>query len=256
MGQTKNENVARLLGAFLIVVAVLLLIIAYQGARFADYRKNGVVAEATVANKYIERTRKVATGSSSHRNDFLLDVTFFTDKQTTGAKFITAEVQADEQSVTALQKGDRVQIIYLPDDPQRSAVLSGALEAGTLEESRLRMYRQKGVTVQGTVRNVDSARRVLEVSFMTSFSGGLGNFVSATLDVPKSVWDSVEQGGHINVVYLPQDPENQVIAEQMLEKGAVNPYLMSGLALLACIAGVWLMVRYGRAGGSAGESNR
>ncbi len=249
MSQTRNANMIGLAGAFLIVVAVLLLIIAYQGLRFANYQKNGVVTQATVAKKYTAQTRQVVTGSSSYRTDFLLDVTFFTTKQpaTTGIGFITAEVQADENSVKGLGQGDQIQIIYLPDDPQHSAVLQSVFEAKALEESKLPIYRQKGVTVQATVSDVDSARQVLEVMFMTSLSGGMGDFVSATLDVSKSVWDSVNQGGRIEVIYLPQDPENNVVAKKMLEKGAVNPYLMSGLALIAFVGGIGLMWKYGRA---------
>lgn len=231
------------------MTGVLLLVIAYQGLRFVNYQKSGVAAQATVADKYTARTRKVAAGSSLYRSDFLLDVTFFTGKQAAGAKFITAEAKADENSVAALRKGDQVQITYLPDDPQNSAVLQDALEAGTLglEESRLASYGQTGVTVQATVDDINSDQRTLRVMFMTSLSSGLGDFVSATLDVSKSAWDSVDKGGRIEVVYLPQDPENNVVAKRMLEEGAVSPYLMSGLALLAFALGVGLMWRYGRA---------
>ena len=234
-----------LAGAFLIVVAVLLLIIAYQGLRFANYQKNGVVTQAIVARKYTSRTLQIA-GSSLYRTNFLLAITFSTAKQTGSIRFITAEAQADENSVRQLSKGDQIQIVYLPDDPQHSAVLPSVLEAGILEESQLSLYRQKGVTVPATVSDVDSSQQMLEVMFMTSLLGAEGDFVSTTLKVSKEIWDAVNQGERIEVIYLPQDPKNNVVAQKMVAPGSINPYLFSGLALIACAGGIGLMRKYGR----------
>jgi hypothetical protein len=248
MSHARNTKVIRIAGAFLIVIGVFLLVIAYQGLRFFNYQQSGITARATVADKYTAQTRKVAADSSLHRSDYLLDVTFFTSEQTAGGKFITAKARADGKSVAALHKGDRVQITYLPGDPQNSVVLKDAFEAATLglDKSRLESYRQIGIAVEATVDEIDSDQHTLSVMFVTSLSSRIADFVSATLDVSKSAWDSVNKGESIEVVYLPQDPKNNVVAQRALEEGAVSPYLMSALALVAFASGVGLMWRYGR----------
>lgn len=248
MNQARHTNVIRIGGAFLIVLSLLLLIMAYQGLRFANYQSSGVTAQATVTDKYTARTRQVS-GSTLYRSDFLLDITFSTGTQRAGGKFVTAEALADEKSVAALHPGDQVQVIYLPDEPQNKVVLQAALEAGTLDldKSQLESYRQTGIPVEATVDEIDNAQHTLRVMFLTPLSGGnSGDLVAATLDVNKSVWDAVNEGEKLEVVYLPEDPESNVVAKRMLEEGSVNPYLLSGLALVALVSGVGLMWRFGR----------
>jgi hypothetical protein len=253
MTKTRQTNVIRIGGAFLIVISVLLLIIGYQGLRFATYQNGGITTEATIADKYTMRARQVS-GSQSYRSEFLLDVTFFTSQgaapQNAPGKFVTASALTDDQSAAGLQKGDRVSVIYLPDDVQNTVVVQAALDAGTLDlsQDQLERYRQTGVTAEATVDQIDNAQHSLRVMFMTRLTGGVvGDYVSATLDVNKSTWDAVDKGGKIEVVYLPDDPANNVVARQTMEEGGVNPYLLFGLATVALLAGIFLMWKYRKA---------
>lgn len=252
MNKTRQMNVIRIGGAFLIVISVLLLIIGYQGLRFVNYQTSGVTTEATVADKYDVRTRRIS-GSLPYRSDYLLDVTFATGRSAAAApgapgKFMTAAALIDEQTAAGLHKGDRVWVIYLPDDPQNTVAVQAALDAEALGLSadQAERYRQVGVTAEATVDQIDAQQ--LRVMFMTRLTGdSVGDVIRATLDVNKSTWDDVAIGDRLEVVYLPEDPAGNVVAKRTLEEGTINPYLMAGLAALALVSGIFVLWKYRRA---------
>jgi hypothetical protein len=251
MNSARQTNVRRIGGAFLIVISVLLLIIAAQGLRYANYQSSGVTTQATVTAKDTVRTRQVS-GSQLYRSDYLLDVTFSTGpaaaaQSSAPGKFITAAALVDDQHAAGLKQGDRVSVIYLPDDPQNTVVVQAALDAGTvgLAADQVERYRQSGVTVEATVDQIDTTQPALRVMFMTRLtSANAGHQVAATLDVNKSTWDAVEPGSSIEVVYLPDDPATNVVARRTLEEGGVNPFLMLGLAAVALLSGIFLLWKY------------
>lgn len=241
-----------LLGAFLIIIAVLLIIIARQGYIFHEYKKHGKTQRANVVKKYIQTRDEMAVSqlktnryNAKQKINYLLDVTLFENGNASGGKFITAYAKATVSDIEGLNKGQQVSILYLPNNPKTTAILKTSLEEIISETSLLQKYRNEAVMVEASVDEVNVPQKTVRVMFMSTLSLKIGDYKATTLDVDKSVWDSVKPGEKIDVVYLPDNPGSKVFAKKMIEKGAVNFYLMAILAALALILGALAIVKYG-----------
>lgn len=242
------KKMMTVLGAFLVIIAVLLIIIARQGFIFNEYRKHGKTKQATIVKKYkktsdqltISQHKPTRYGAKSKMN-YLLDVTFFSNGNSVGGKFITTWASSGSSDVSGLVKGKSVEVTYLADDLKGTTVLKTAVDEGLQDETLQKKYREEGVTVQATVDEINPGQRTVRVMFMSSLSLRLGDYNATTLDVDKSVWETVNQGEKIDVVYLPDKPGEKVFAAQMIERGSVNFKLMLGLAVFSFLSGIGLM---------------
>lgn len=235
------------LGAFLVIIAVLLVIIARQGFIFDKYRKYGKTKQATIVRKYMKTSDQLTVSQhkptrfgTKNKMSYLLDVTFFSNGSATGGKFISTWASAGNSSLAGLAKGNNVEVIYLADDPKGTTVLKALVDGGIQDETLKKKYLDEGVTVQATVDEINPGQRSVRVMYMSSLSLRIGDYNANTLDVDKSVWETVEQGEKIDVVYLPDKPGEKIYASKMIEKGSVNFKVMLGLAALSFLSGIGL----------------
>jgi len=256
MVQKSNLELLQLVGAFLMIIGIFLITLIYQGMKFNNFKKNGIETKARVVKKYTKRTRTVLTeyartskgATQKYRTDFMLDIAFFTNSQNTqnrgGLKLIKAKTQIDDKNLKTLKKGDEVEITYLPDDPENTAVIKKAIKT-CLDDTSLKRYQKNGITVKANIIDIDVEKHLVHIMFMTKLNAKIGNYISSRLDVSKSVWDSVNEGGEIEIVYLPDNPKENVVSKAMLKKGMINPYFVSVLAMLSFVIGIFLMLKIG-----------
>lgn len=242
------KKMMTILGAFLVIIAVLLIIIARQGFIFDKYRKYGKTKQATIVKKYTKRSDQLTISQhkptrygAKTKMSYLLDITFFSNGSAKGGKFITTWAFAGNSSLAGLAKGNNIEVIYLADDPKGTAILKTVVEEGLQDKTLQKKYREEGVTVQATVDQTNPGQRTVRVMFMSSLSLQMGDYNANTLDVDKSVWETVNQGEKIDVVYLPDKPGEKVFAAQMIERGSVNFKIMFGLAVFSFLSGIGLM---------------
>jgi hypothetical protein len=246
MNEMNKKKIIQLLGACCIIGAVFLSTIAFQGLRYIDYKKNGVLAQATIIDKYTARERKVVSGAYNFETDYLLDVYYFSGGESSGGKFIIANVPAGENSLSSLKEGDRIQIQYLPEDPQTTAIISDELKNGisALTDLMIETYNNTGISVEGTVENIDTDNHEIRIMFMTSLALSIGDSVTTTISLTKSIWDTVQKGESIVVLYMPDDPKYKVFAQSMVIRGGFNPYPLIVFVVILLFSGIYLLCRF------------
>lgn len=240
-----------IIGVLLIIIAVLLLIFARQGFMLRRYKKEGITVQATVFKKYSKRINNFRVSQYrpnrfhvTSSTDYLLDVSFFTGERPKGIKFITAMAYTGKTDISGLKKGDKVAVVYLPGDPQNTCIIKSAIDKGFFDALVRDNYLKNGVTVEATVDDVHPGKDAVRVMFMSRLFLNIGEGYRTTVSVDQSVWDNINTGDKIDVVYLKDKPTGKVFAAEMIERGLMNPALMIGLALLSVLSGIFLMWFY------------
>jgi hypothetical protein len=101
-----------------------------------------------------------------------------------------------------------------------------------LTQSEIRAYRQEGVPAEARVIELNRSlpfsfsryfRPVtnysLEVSYLTTSILNKGDVTFATIDelVSPSEWEALQAGDQVDILYLPDDPKNDVVLRSSLE---------------------------------------
>ncbi|MEW6527094.1 MAG: hypothetical protein AB1444_10545 [Spirochaetota bacterium] len=121
-------------GAFLIIISVLIGIISYQGYKINNFKKMGITAQAKIYKKYQKESSEpwgIRSIKDSPRYKFIRKTNYFcdvsmfhgSDNNQSGFMFITASLQISKQTLSKIKKGSKVEIIYLPDNPDSSALV-------------------------------------------------------------------------------------------------------------------------------------
>jgi hypothetical protein len=243
------------LGAFLIIISVLIGIISYQGYKINNFKKMGVTAQAKITKKYKKESSEtwgIRSIKDSPRYKFIRKTNYFcdvsmfhgSDNNQSSFKFIATSLQISKQTLSKIKKGSKVEIIYLHDNPESSALVYNDFNNHfyNLDENTYSLYEQKGKRVNAVVGEIDSANSSAKLMFTSYSISGLGKFTTATIPLDKSIYDSLTVGDSIEVVYLPEDPQNSVIAKKMLDSLIyLPPYLGIALVVLCFVAGIILL---------------
>ena len=143
-----NKSAFLALIAFVaIAVSVLIFGFIYQKRRVQDFKERGVETTATVVELKRKRVfRRVTSKRSNRRNKYYVKLTYFTQigspndsanekiisKDSTGAyqmnlkhlsprigEFMETEIRISSKSYHELKQGDKITILYLPEDPKK-----------------------------------------------------------------------------------------------------------------------------------------
>lgn len=126
---------------------VLIFALVFQNRRIADFRARGIETNANIVELSSKRViRRVATTEHRRRNKYFAKLSFFTqapsidtthnqkiiERDSTGkyrmnlktsdskiGEFIQTEIRINSNQYHNFKKGDKVQILYLPENPKK-----------------------------------------------------------------------------------------------------------------------------------------
>ncbi len=130
--KTKAQKLAQslfTLGFTCLFVTPLLLLYAYLSqSELEEYRRDGVVVEANVIDKWDKY-------SPPSGRDYYVKVGFFVGSILEGGELYMPTI--DDEYILAstwasLQPGDKIDVVYLPHDPENTTLLQAALDSANL----------------------------------------------------------------------------------------------------------------------------
>ncbi len=117
------------LGSMCLLITPFLLGYAYLSqSELKEYRRDGVVVEANVIDKWDEY-------SPPSGSDYYVEVGFLVGSILEGGEFYMPTI--DDEYILAstwasLQPGDKIDVVYLPHDPENTTLLQAALDSANL----------------------------------------------------------------------------------------------------------------------------
>ncbi len=125
--KTISESLFALGFTFLFITPLVFLYTYLVQSDLREYRQNGVVVEANVIDKWKEFS---PPSSSEH----YIKVGFFTKSILEGGELFMPTISdfVPVSMWTSLQPGDKVEVIYLPQDPENTTLLKSAIDPENL----------------------------------------------------------------------------------------------------------------------------
>ncbi len=241
------------LGAFFVIISILISIITYQGFKIQTFKKNGIVTLARIHNKYkheksepwgIRSIKQSPRYSHIIKTDYYFDIGFFKGKEDKSSfKYTKTSFKVSNKTISEIKKGSLIEIIYLPEDPDGSIISFKDFENNfyKMNDEKKAQYNQKGKKVSAVVNEIDKTKEIVKVSFILSSVAGLGELITTTIPISKSMYDSFNKGDKIEIVYLAEDPQIATSKKMLDSLIYLNPYLGIIIVLLLIVGGIYLL---------------
>lgn len=242
------------LGAFFIILSLLILALTHQGFKIQEFKKNGVIKEARIHKKYkseksepwgIRSVKQSPRYSHITKSDYYFDISFFKDKEGEKSifKFTKTSFKVSDKTISEIKKGSSIEIIYIPENPEGSIIAFKDFENNfyQLPEEKITQYNQKGKKASAIIQEIDKKDKIVKVSFMLSSVSGLGELISSTIPVSKSIYDSFNTGDKIEIVYLAEDPQIAVSKKMLDSLIYLNPYMGILTIIVLILIGIYLI---------------
>ncbi len=122
-----STNLFTLGVTFLFITPMLLLYTYLSQSTLTEYRRNGVIVEANVIDKWKEYGPPASI-------EHYIKVGFFVGSILEGGELFMPTISdfVYASTWTSLQPGDKVDVIYLPKDPENTTLLKAAIDPGNL----------------------------------------------------------------------------------------------------------------------------
>ena len=244
------------LGAFLIIISILILIIGYQGFKIQTFKKKGVITKAKINKKY-KREKSKPWGIRSiinsprysfiRKTDYYFDIGFFKNekKEKSSFKFTQASFKVSYKTISEIKKGDSIEIIYLSENPEDSIVSFKDFENNfyQMNDEKITKYKQNGKKESAIVEETDKTKGIVKVSFMLSSVAELGELISSTISVTKSIYDSFNIGDRIEIVYSKETPDIAISKKMLDSLIYLNPYVALIITIFLIGFGIYFIYK-------------
>lgn len=243
-------NLQQIGGAFLIILAVFVGILAYQGAQIEVFHKKGQPATAKILQKYtLERSKRwgnpsVSRYSSILQRDYYFEVTLNTasSQSEKAFQFVSAPLVVSPEMGKTLTKGSSIEVLYLPENPAETVIAREDFLKGrhTLDGATKNRYTEEAKVSRAQVKKILEDGKV-EIYFSASNVSAPISPVKLPIPVDGSIYRSYDVGDTIEVVYLP-GKEDRAISGEMLKNLIYLPTWLGALAtVVVAVMGVWLL---------------
>ncbi|HOM23890.1 MAG TPA: hypothetical protein PK292_08765 [Termitinemataceae bacterium] len=243
-------NVQQLLGAFLVIIAVLIGILTYQGSQIEAFHTKGQPVTAKILQKYtLERSKlwgnpAVSRYSRMLQREYYFDVTLNTALSAAGKalQFVSAPLVVSPELGATLTKDSTIEVLYLAENPTETVIAREDFLAGrhSLDGTTKKRYAEEAKVSRAQVRKILENGKV-EIYFSASNVSAAISPVKLPMPVDGSMYKAYEVGDTIDVVYLPGN-EDRAISVGMLKSLIYLPTWLGALVTVAvaCLGG-WLL---------------
>jgi len=243
-------NVQQLLGAFLVIIAVLIGIFTYQGSQIEAFHAKGQPVTAKILQKYtLERSKlwgnpAVSRYSRMLQREYYFDVTLNTAPSAAGKalQFVSAPLVVSPELGATLTKDSTIEVLYLAENPTETVIAREDFLAGrhSLDGTTKKRYAEEAKVSRAQVRKILENGKV-EIYFSASNVSAAISPVKLPMPVDGSMYKAYEVGDTIDVVYLPGN-EDRAISVGMLKSLIYLPTWLGALVTVAvaCLGG-WLL---------------